>query len=245
MTKASGPARLVAILSIIFGLVAIGGGVATWATITAQLSAENITVPKDSPLVPGAKVQDPISAYAQAEIINHHALTASGGKTYAELGTMITEAKNAGDTAKADELTAAGLGARQLAVAVGTGRLLKVGDLMHDDPPLVADTLAMGETLLEITRRGFGVVGVTDAQGDLAGIITDGDLRRHLEGLMLHKAGEVMTPNPRTIGPEALAGEALALMNDRKITCLLVTAPESRTAIGILHVHDCLRAGVV
>ena len=79
MTKASGPARLVAILSIIFGLVAIGGGVATWATITAQLSAENITVPKDSPLVPGAKVQDPISAYAQAEIINHHALTASGG----------------------------------------------------------------------------------------------------------------------------------------------------------------------
>lgn len=106
MTKASGPARLVAILSIIFGLVAIGGGVATWATITAQLSAENITVPKDSPLVPGAKVQDPISAYAQAEIINHHALTASGGKTYAELGTMITEAKNAGDTAKADQLTA-------------------------------------------------------------------------------------------------------------------------------------------
>ncbi|MES2816558.1 MAG: CBS domain-containing protein, partial [Pseudomonadota bacterium] len=80
--------------------------------------------------------------------------------------------------------------------------------------------------------------------GDIVGIITDGDLRRHLEGLMLHIAGEVMTPNPRTIGPEALAGEALALMNDRKITCLLVTAPESRKAIGILHVHDCLRAGV-
>ena len=123
-------------------------------------------------------------------------------------------------------------------------RLLKVGDLMHDDPPLVADTLAMGETLLEITRRGFGVVGVTNAQGDLAGIITDGDLRRHLEGLMRHKAGEVMTPNPRTIGPEALAGEALALMNDRKITCLLVTTPDSRKPVGILHVHDCLRAGV-
>jgi arabinose-5-phosphate isomerase len=123
-------------------------------------------------------------------------------------------------------------------------RLLKVRDLMHDDPPLVADTLAMGEVLVEITRRGFGVVGVTDGRGDLAGIITDGDLRRHLEGLMLHKAGEVMTANPRTIGPDALAGEALALMNDRKITCLLVTAPDSRKAIGILHVHDCLRAGV-
>lgn len=123
-------------------------------------------------------------------------------------------------------------------------RLLKVQDLMHLDPPLVAADLPMGETLLQITRSGYGVVGVTDPQGDLAGIITDGDLRRHLDGLMQHRAGEVMTPNPRTIGPEALAGEALALMNDRKITCLLVTAPESRRAIGILHVHDCLRAGV-
>jgi arabinose-5-phosphate isomerase len=123
-------------------------------------------------------------------------------------------------------------------------RLLKVRDLMHDDPPLVAEALGMGDTLLEITRRGFGVVGVTDAKGDLAGIITDGDLRRHLDGLMQHKAGEVMTPNPRTIGPDALAGEALALMNDRKITCLLVTEADSRRAIGILHVHDCLRAGV-
>lgn len=105
MIKTSGAARFVAILCIVFGLVAIGGGVATWAMVTTQLSAENITVPKDSTLTPGAKVQDPITAYAQAEIINHHALTASGGKTYAELGAMITEAKTAGDTAKVDELT--------------------------------------------------------------------------------------------------------------------------------------------
>lgn len=124
-------------------------------------------------------------------------------------------------------------------------RLLKVGDLMHEDPPLVAATLPMGETLVEITKRGYGVVGVTDAPGNLQGIITDGDLRRHLDGLMSRSAGEVMTENPRTIGPDALAGEALALMNDRKITCLLVTAPDSRKAIGILHMHDCLRAGVV
>jgi arabinose-5-phosphate isomerase len=122
-------------------------------------------------------------------------------------------------------------------------RLLKVRDLMHDDPPLVASDLPMGEVLLEITRRGFGVVGVTDHAGDLAGIITDGDLRRHLDGLMSHKAGEVMTRSPRTITPEALAGEALAVMNDRKITCLLVT-DAGRGPIGILHIHDCLRAGV-
>lgn len=124
-------------------------------------------------------------------------------------------------------------------------RLLKVRDLMHDDPPLVPETLGMGEVLLEITRRGFGVVGVTDGEGNLAGIITDGDLRRHLDGLMTHLAGEVMTRNPRTITPDALAGEALAVMNDRKITCLLVTGSADRTAIGILHVHDCLRAGVL
>lgn len=121
-------------------------------------------------------------------------------------------------------------------------RLLRVRDLMHDNPPLVPETLPMGEALLEITRRGFGVVGVTGADGRLTGIITDGDLRRHLDGLLTHRAGEVMTRDPRTIGPEALAGEALALMNDRKITCLLVT--EGPHAKGILHIHDCLRAGV-
>ena len=123
-------------------------------------------------------------------------------------------------------------------------RLLKVRDLMHDDPPLVSMDMAMGEVLVEISRRGFGVVGVTDADGALAGIITDGDLRRHLDGLLSHVAGEVMTKDPRTIGTEALAGEALALMNDRKITCLLVTGEDKSRAIGILHVHDCLRAGV-
>ncbi|WP_136646024.1 SIS domain-containing protein [Tabrizicola sp. YIM 78059] len=121
-------------------------------------------------------------------------------------------------------------------------RLLRVRDLMHTDPPLVPETMPMGETLVEISRRGFGVVGVTDAHGHLTGIITDGDLRRHLDGLLSHRAGEVMTRGPRTIEPEALAGEALALMNDRKITCLLVA--EGPRAIGILHVHDCLRAGV-
>jgi arabinose-5-phosphate isomerase len=124
-------------------------------------------------------------------------------------------------------------------------RLLRVRDLMHDDPPLVPESMGMGETLVEISRRGFGVVGVTDARGRLSGIITDGDLRRHLDGLMSHTAGEVMTSGPRTIRPEALAGEALALMNDRKITCLLVTGDDACKAIGILHVHDCIRAGVV
>jgi arabinose-5-phosphate isomerase len=125
-------------------------------------------------------------------------------------------------------------------------RLARVGDLMHGDLPLVGLDTPMPEALLEISRKGFGVVGVTAADGSLAGIITDGDLRRHMEGLLSHRAGEVMTPDPRTIGPEALAEKAVAVMNDRKITCLFVVDPEgSRAAVGILHIHDCLRAGVV
>jgi arabinose-5-phosphate isomerase len=123
-------------------------------------------------------------------------------------------------------------------------RLLRVRDLMHKDPPLVPEATGMGEVLLAITRSGFGVVGVTDGRGRLVGVITDGDLRRHMDGLLSRSAGEVMTRDPRTIAPDALAGEALAVMNDRKITCLLVTEGD-RQATGILHVHDCLRAGVV
>ena len=124
-------------------------------------------------------------------------------------------------------------------------KLLRVHDLMHDNPPLIADTAPMSEALLAISRSGFGVVGVTDAAGGLIGIVTDGDLRRHMQGLLSMTAGAVMTRAPRTIGPEALAEKALALMNDRKITCLFVLDPATGPdAIGILHIHDLLRAGV-
>ena len=125
-------------------------------------------------------------------------------------------------------------------------RLARVGDLMHRDLPLVPMGTPMSEALLAMSRKGFGVVGVTDATGALAGIVTDGDLRRHMDGLLSLTADQVMTGNPRTIGPEALAESAVALMNDRKITCLFVVDPAgSRAAVGILHIHDCLRAGVV
>ncbi len=125
-------------------------------------------------------------------------------------------------------------------------RLSKVRDLMHDDMPLVAAATPMGETLLVMSQKGFGVVGVQDASGGLTGIVTDGDLRRHMEGLLEMTAEQAMTRNPRTIGPDALAEEAVALMNERRITCLFVVDPAaSHNAVGILHVHDCLRAGIV
>jgi arabinose-5-phosphate isomerase len=125
-------------------------------------------------------------------------------------------------------------------------RLLSVRDLMHAELPLVAGQTPMGDALLAMTKSGFGVVGVTDAKGDLAGIVTDGDLRRHMQDLMSLTAQDVMTASPRTISPDALAAKALAVMNDRKITCLFVVDPEtSGHAVGILHIHDLLRAGVV
>ena len=125
-------------------------------------------------------------------------------------------------------------------------RLAKVGDLMHrgEALPVVALDAPMGEVLLTITAKGFGVAGVVDGTGRLAGIVTDGDLRRHLDGLMGMTAGQVMTANPRTIAAGALAEQAVAEMNARKITCLFVPDAAGRPE-GILHIHDCLRAGVV
>lgn len=121
--------------------------------------------------------------------------------------------------------------------------LAKVGDLASRDLPLVAQDAPMSEALLVISQKGYGVTGVTDADGRLAGIITDGDLRRHMEGLLSRRAHEVMTQSPRVIEPEALAAAALAEMQARKITCLF--AVEDGRPVGILHIHDCLRAGLV
>ncbi len=101
---------------------------------------------------------------------------------------------------------------------------------MHQDMPLVPETAPMAEALLTISQKSFGVTGVTDARGRLTGIITDGDLRRHMQGLLDHSAAEVMTRNPRTIGPDQLAEAALAEMQARRITCLFAVTPEGTPA---------------
>jgi arabinose-5-phosphate isomerase len=126
-------------------------------------------------------------------------------------------------------------------------RLATVANLMHgpDEMPLIGPDAPMSEALIEMSRRGFGVVGVVDAAGALVGIVTDGDLRRNMDGLLERGVGEVMTHAPRTIATTALASEALGLMNARGITTLFAVAPEApERPAGILHVHDCLRAGV-
>lgn len=124
-------------------------------------------------------------------------------------------------------------------------KLLKVRDLMHVDLPLVQADQPMSEALLTISQKGFGVVGVLDG-ARLVGIITDGDLRRHMDGLLSLDAGAVMTRNPRTVAPEALAEVAVQQMQERKITCLFVMDPSTPGHVsGIVHIHDCLRAGVI
>ncbi|KIC10342.1 D-arabinose 5-phosphate [Leisingera sp. ANG-M1] len=126
-------------------------------------------------------------------------------------------------------------------------QLSKVRDLMHagEALPLVPEATPMPDALIEISQKGFGVAGVAAADGSLAGIITDGDLRRHMDGLLEKTAAEVMTAGPATIAPGAMAEEAVAVMNQRKITCLFVVDPENGgKAEGLLHIHDCLRAGL-
>ena len=133
-------------------------------------------------------------------------------------------------------------------------KLVRVSDIMHrgEELPLVTPETAMRDVLMTMTSAKFGIAGyagVIDRKGALVGIITDGDLRRHMEpGLIDKLARDVMTSNPKTIAPEVLAAEALTIMNTGKpkVTYLFVVDPrdEARKPVGFLSVHDILRAGL-
>ena len=163
--------------------------------------------------------------------------------------TSTTMTLALGDSLAVALLERKGFSASDFGVLHPGGRLgrmlLKVADIMHEGPevPLIAAEASMAEVLVLMTAKSFGVAGILDAEGRLCGIITDGDLRRHMgPGLLSLSAREVMTQHPRTIRPDALAAEALGLMNQRKITSLFVL--EDGRPVGILHIHDCLRAGI-
>jgi len=130
--------------------------------------------------------------------------------------------------------------------------LLRVQDIMHsgDDLPLVGPDTRVSDTLVEMTSKRFGCVGVLDPQNGLIGIFTDGDLRRQMHpDLFGRKVAEVMTPGPKTIRRSALVQEAVNFMNSLRIMVLFVVedghAPDGTVRpVGILHMHDCLRAGI-
>jgi len=129
-------------------------------------------------------------------------------------------------------------------------QLMRVQEIMHKDAqlPTAPQNITIAEAVKVISDKGFGCVALTDENGLLAGLITDGDIRRHLgDGLMNKPAKDIMTINPKTATPDMLVAEAMAVMNDlknsyRKITCLIVVDAQNKPA-GLLHIHDCLRAG--
>lgn len=120
-----------------------------------------------------------------------------------------------------------------------------IRDIMHsgDKMPLAPIGTRMSEAIVEMSAKGFGCVGVTDKAGKLTGIVTDGDLRRHMRADLLNaRVEDVMTASPKTVRPDQLASETLELLNSSKITALF--AVENGKPVGIVHFHDLLRAGV-
>ncbi|GAB2191298.1 arabinose-5-phosphate isomerase KdsD [Sessilibacter sp. MAH1] len=133
--------------------------------------------------------------------------------------------------------------------ALGRKLLLKVENIMHkgDEIPVVLTTTPVTQALVVMTEKGLGITTVADTEGALCGVFTDGDLRRHVDlGTNLSTAvmSQVMTPKPQTVSPNMLAAEALHLMETRKITAVIVS-DEHQKLVGILHLHDILRAGVI
>ena len=127
--------------------------------------------------------------------------------------------------------------------------MIRVGDLMHGpgELPLAEKTVTLRRALDIMGKYKLGCIGLTDKKGALVGIITDGDLRRHMDRDLSHaKAADVMTKDPKTVRADLLAAEAIALMNEMKITQLFVFDAKGRSKkpAGILHIHDCLRAGL-
>lgn len=133
---------------------------------------------------------------------------------------------------------------------LGRKLLLRVEDLMHrgDQVPLVDQDRPVKEALFEITSKRLGVTGVVDSQGKLVGIITDGDLRRGLErhrDIFSLKAKDLMTRQPKTIPAETLAAEAVAIMERYPITSLFVLENGSQIPLGVIHLHDLIKSGIV
>ncbi|MDI1346511.1 MAG: KpsF/GutQ family sugar-phosphate isomerase [Pseudolabrys sp.] len=125
------------------------------------------------------------------------------------------------------------------------GALLKtVSDFMHtgEAVPLAPLGTAMSDAILQMSAKGFGCVGITDAKGTLVGIITDGDLRRHMRNDLLDaRVDDVMTKAPKTVRPDQLISETLDILNSMKVTALF--AVDAGKPVGVIHVHDLLRAG--
>ena len=122
-------------------------------------------------------------------------------------------------------------------------QLARTGQIMHegDQIPLVTPTTSMAYTLIEMTSKGFGIAGIVE-DNRLCGVISAGDLRRNMDLLLEKVAGDVATSSPHTLGPTVLVAEALAFLNENKISAVFIVDDENHP-LGIIHIHDCLRVG--
>jgi arabinose-5-phosphate isomerase len=198
---------------------------------------------------------NPGSTLARAATVN---IDVSVSREACPLGLAPTSSTTAalamGDAIAIALLEARGFSKEDFALShpggiLGRRLLLHVADIMHtgDSMPTVSETTALAAALLEMTRKGLGTTAVVDSGGKVLGVFTDGDLRRVLDrgvDVRTLAIGAVMTRNCRTIQPGALAAEALAMMETHKINALLVT-DANRKLIGVLNMHDLLRAKVV
>lgn len=137
--------------------------------------------------------------------------------------------------------------------SLGKRLLLRVQDLMHtgDAIPIVTEQTLIKDAIYEISSKKMGITSVLDRDGRIVGVISDGDLRRWMEkteksgeNLLHKKAGEIMTRNPKVISSSALAAEAVSVMERHSITCLIVSEQDLKP-VGVIHLHDLLRAGIV
>lgn len=202
----------------------------------------SMTGKEDSPLSDAADVNLDVSVKTEACPLNL-APTSS---------TTVTLAL--GDALAVALLEARGFTAEDFAFShpggtLGKKLLLRVEDVMHKNGeiPQVPSGTPLKDALTEMTSKGFGMTVVMQDNGQLAGIFTDGDLRRCIDdnlNINSLSTNEVMTTNPRTISQGILAAEALGIMQDKKITALVVE-DESSHVIGVLHMHDLLRAGII
>ena len=168
--------------------------------------------------------------------------------------TSTTMALALGDALAITLLERKGFTARDFKIFHPGGKLgqqlMRVSEIMHtgDALPLASENIRVAEAVKIISAKGFGCIALVDSSGILSGIITDGDVRRHIaDGLLEKPAKDIMSRNPRIAAPDTLVAEAMAIMNDlknsfRKITTLVVVDAQGKPE-GLLHLHDCLRAG--
>lgn len=181
-----------------------------------------------------------------ALVIPDHAETCPMGLAPTTSTTMMLALGDALAVSKLQITTFSARDFKQLHPGGSLGaRLRHVRDFMHTSPniPLAVSDTVMSSALLTMTQKGFGCIGVCDDANHLIGIITDGDLRRHMNDHLLQKTAiDVMTHNPMTISPDLLLSEALAFLNERQVTAVFVV--DNNTPIGLLHIHDILRTGM-